>query len=221
MTMSNIKFKKLPLLLNDMRSKQRKIELFHYHYNNIECVVFLTLLESSDKKRNKYTVADIDFLKVDEKKDVILDSISATADFYKVLFYNTKDFYNFFRINKDNPSGDNKAVFLSFSDHFAKFIPEASTLSKASSSVTKKIIAKLDHDNPNAIYCYDVRRSGSREDGSPKKRSLNNSNKAQRLRPDLYDRYQQDETYSFYFSDNPEDNRTDTEIMKLIARRRT
>lgn len=82
-------------------------------------------------------------------------------------------------------------------------------------------MATLDHDNPNAIYCYDVRRSGSREDGNSKKRSLKNSNKAQRLRPDLYDRFQQDETYSFYFSDNPEDERSDTEIINLIKKRTT
>lgn len=217
--MSEIKFVKLPLLLNDMRRKQRKIELFPYRYNDVECIVFLTLLESSDKKRTKHTVANLEFLKVDEKEDVILDAISATADFYKVLFYKKEDFYDFFNINKNNSSGNDKAVFINFSNHFADFIPEASTLGRTPSSVTKKIMAKLDPDNPNAIYCYDVRRSGSREDGSPKKRSVNNSNKAQRLRPDLYDRYQQDETYSFYFSDNPEDERSYTEIMNLIAKR--
>lgn len=217
--MSNIKLDKLPSLLNDMRKKQRKIELFPFQYNDIECTVFLTLLEDDDKKRTKYTVVDLEFLKVDEVKDVVLDTIFATADFYEVLFYNKKDFYKFFDINVNNLSGSDKVVFRSFSDHFAKFIPEESTLKKSQPSVTKKIMATLDNDNPNAIYCYDVRRSGSRADGRPKKRSLKNSNKAQRLRPDLFNTYQEDKTYSFYFSDNSKDEKSDIEIMHLIAQR--
>lgn len=75
--MSNIKLDKLPSLLNDMRKKQRKIELFPFQYNDIECTVFLTLLEDDDKKRTKYTVVDLEFLKVDEVKDVVLDIVSS------------------------------------------------------------------------------------------------------------------------------------------------
>lgn len=53
--------------------------------------------------------------------------------------------------------------------------------------------------DPNAIYCYDVRRNGRNKDGSPNKRSIEKSNKAQSLRRKLYERYCNDTNLSFSF----------------------
>lgn len=77
---------------------------------------------------------------------------------------------------------------------------------------------RCEGNNPNAIYCYDVQRNG-RNNGRNNTRSIENSNKAETLRPTLYNKYKDDTNLSFYFSTNPEDERTDEEIFNLVASR--
>lgn len=49
---------------------------------------------------------------------------------------------------------------------------------------------------------------------------LKNSNKAEILRPDLYKRYFSDTNLSFFFSDDPTEERTDREIIESFAKRK-
>lgn len=51
-------------------------------------------------------------------------------------------------------------------------------------------------------------------------RSIENSNKAQILRPSLYEKYADDTNLSFFFSDNPDDERNDLEIFEIIAKKK-
>ena len=53
---------------------------------------------------------------------------------------------------------------------------------------------RTEGNNPNAIYCFDVRRNGKKEDGRLMEEVFENSNKAEILRPDLYKRYFSDKT---------------------------
>lgn len=59
-----------------------------------------------------------------------------------------------------------------------------------------------------------------KEDGTPNGRSVENSNKAEILRPDLYKRYFSDTNLSFFFSDDPTEERTDREIIESFAKRK-
>lgn len=71
-----------------------------------------------------------------------------------------------------------------------------------------------DSEDPNRIYCMSVKRNA---DG--KKRSEYNSNKIRFLRSSLYEKFKDDETISFCFSSNPEDERSDKEILEGFAKR--
>ena len=142
--------------------------------------------------------------------------ICGYVDLYEVYFNNAIEFYNFFKINRgnDNP----RELFLNFSEYFSKFIPIEKVIIKENNT-EKEILAKRTDKKDNRIYCFDVQRNGSKKDGSLKQRRPKNSNKAELLRPFLYQEYKDDINLSFCFSSNPEDELNDKEIMKNFANR--
>ena len=210
--MGDIRFKKLPLLLNDMEKKKWIIDSFPFEYNGVNTIVILRRYTESKKKPNKYAKAEIEF--IDENN--IEHMICGYIDLYEVYFDNAIKFYNFFRIEGDNNSP--WELFLNFSEYFSEFIPKEKIIIKENNT-EKEILAKRIDKNDNGIYCFDVRRNGPKKDGSLKKRKPKNSNKAELLRPFLYQKYKGDINLSFYFSPNPEDELSDEEILRKIASR--
>lgn len=210
--MGDIRFKKLPLLLNDMEKKKWIIDSFPFEYNGVNTIVILRRYTESKKKPNKYAKAEIEF--IDENN--IEHMICGYIDLYEVHFNNAIEFYNFFRIERDN--NNPRELFLNFSEYFSEFIPKEKIIIKENNT-EKEILAKRIDKNDNGIYCFDVRRNGQKKDGSLKKRKPKNSNKAELLRPFLYQKYKGDINLSFYFSPNPEDELSDEEILRKIASR--
>lgn len=126
------------------------------------------------------------------------------------------EFCEFFGVEKGNANRD---LFEDFSAIFSRYIPSEKVIVK-SSEERLLIGRRAEGNNPNAIYCFDVRRNGKKEDGTPNGRSVENSNKAEILRPDLYKRYFSDTNLSFFFSDDPTEERKDREIMESFAKRK-
>lgn len=211
--MTNIRFQNLPSLLNDMELLGWTIDSFHFEYNNIKTIVILKLYGKNNSPPNKWAKAQIEF--IDSRN--IKNSLFAYCDFFEVHFHNANNFFKFFEINpKDNNA---RNIFISFSEHFSKYIPNKKIISKT--NIENKLMGqRAEGDNPNAIYCYDVKRSGLKKDGSPKNRRIENGNKAQLLRPDLYEKFHSDETLSFYFCDVPEREKTDEQIISAFASRK-
>jgi len=180
--------------------------------NGINTIVILRRYIENQKKPNKYAKAEIEF--IDENN--IEHMICGYVDLYEVYFNNAIEFYNFFKINRgnDNP----RELFLNFSEYFSKFIPIEKVIIKENNT-EKEILAKRTDKKDNRIYCFDVQRNGSKKDGSLKQRRPENSNKAELLRPFLYQEYKDDINLSFCFSSNPEDELNDKEIMKNFANR--
>ncbi|WP_415296950.1 DUF6037 family protein [Clostridium perfringens] len=206
-----IRFKNLPKLLNDMRKKQWIIDSFQFRYKDESYIVLLTIYKEGEHKPSKYSIARIEFIELND----INKSINGYIDFFNVYFKSNKEFCDFFKI-KDGFA--NRDLFNDFSEIFAKYIPEEKIVNK--SGIERKMIgSRVEGGNPNAIYCYDVRRNGKREDGSPNVRSIENSNKAQILRPELYKKYYRETNLSFFFSDDPNKERTNEEINKSFSER--
>ena len=89
-------------------------------------------------------------------------------------------------------------MFEDFSVIFSHYIPPEKILTKTFEE--RQIIGRrVEGNNPNAIYCFAVRRNGTKEDGTPNERSIENSNKAEILRPNLYEKYYRDTNLSFFF----------------------
>lgn len=206
-----IRFENLPLLLRDMEKKFWIIDSFFFVYKGVKYIVILKLYKENERKPSQYAKAKLEFI----KREAGHTSIKAYIDFYNVHFYSVYEFCEFFDIEAGNANRD---LFDDFSEIFSHCIPREKTLDKTPEE--RMLIGKrAEGNNPNAIYCFDVRRNGKREDGTPNTRSIENSNKAQTLRPSLYERFYEDSNLSFFFSDNPGDERSDMEILNSFAGR--
>lgn len=206
-------FNNLPFLLKDMEEKEWIIDSFLFRYKGEQYIVILTRYRENERKPSNYAKAKVEFI----QRDNTNNSIMAYIDFFNVYFNSVTEFCNFFGVERGNANRD---LFKDFSYIFSNFIPKEKVINK--SNIENKLIgSRAEGNNPNAVYCYDVRRNGRNEKGTPNKRSIENSNKAQSLRPELYERYCQDTNLSFFFSDNQEDEKSDVEIMKSFANRYT
>ncbi|WP_420886369.1 DUF6037 family protein [Bombilactobacillus mellis] len=74
-------------------------------------------------------------------------------------------------------------------------------------------LSKSDSENPNKIYCFAVKR-----DAKISKRSEFNGNKAHLLRSSLFEKYKDDDSISFCFSNNKGVEKTDSEIMQSFSK---
>ncbi|WP_434131217.1 DUF6037 family protein [Sporomusa sphaeroides] len=203
-------FKNLPFLLSDMERKKWIIDSFPFNYKEKRYIVILTIYKENERKPSVYAKAKVEFIKANN----INNSIKGYIDFYNVHFSSSQEFCNFFDVERGNA---NRNLFEDFSIIFSHFIPEEKIINK--SEIERVLIGRrAEGNNPNAIYCYDVRRNG-RKDGSPNKRSIENDNKAQSLRPTLYERFCSDSNLSFFFSDKKEENKTDREILEIVSQR--
>ncbi|MDO5106138.1 DUF6037 family protein [Capnocytophaga sp.] len=211
--MAEVLFKNLPYLLNDMKKKKWIIDSFFFSYNNVETIVVLRTFQDGEKKPNDYAKASVEFIRAND----IGVSIGAYIDFFRVYFDTPEDFFTFFNINRN---GSYKDLFFAFAKCFANFIPQEKVIDKKTPTEKTLLGSRCEKNNRNAIYCYDIRRNGVREDGTNNKRSIENSNKAQILRPILYEKFSVDLNLSFFFSENKEDELTDEAIAMKIANRR-
>ncbi len=208
--MAEIRFKNLPKLLSSMEEKEWIIDSFLFNYKKEDYVVILKLYSKTERKPSKYAKVKLEFIRHND----INESIHAYADFYEVRFNSVNEFVKFFKINIGNR---NRNLFVDFSEIFSTFIPDKKH-EKKRDLIRQLQGSRCEGNNPNAIYCYDVRRNGE-TDGIKNTRSKENSNKAFTLRRSLYEKYKDDKNLSFFFSDEPTDEKTDEQIIKQVAAR--
>jgi len=207
-----IRFKNLPLLLKDMESKKWIIDSFFFEYRNNDYIVILKLYKENERKPSQYAKATVEFI---ERKNVNI-SIEGYIDFYNVYFDSVYEFCEFFNIERGKA---NRELFEDFSVIFSRYIPYEKVIQKTNEE-RLLIGRRAEGNNLNAIYCFDVRRNGTKDDGSPNERSIENSNKAEALRYNLYKRFCDDTNLSFFFSDDPAEEKTDREIYENFAKRK-
>ena len=208
--MAEIRFKNLPKLLSSMEKKEWIIDSFLFNYKKEDYVVILKLYNDTERKPSEYAKVKLEFIRANN----INESIQAYADFYEVHFNSLNEFVDFFNINKDT---GNRNLFVDFSEIFSTFIPDKKHEEKQG-LIQQLQGSRCEGNNPNSIYCYDVRRNGE-TDGRKNTRSKENSNKAFTLRRSLYEKYKEDKNLSFFFSDELNDEKTDEEIIKQVAAR--
>ena len=208
--MAEIRFKNLPNLLSSMEKKGWIIDSFLFKYKKEDYVVILKLYSDAERKPSKHAKVKLEFIRANN----INESIHAYADFYEVHFNSIDEFSVFFNVERGNA---NRNLFKDFSEIFSGYIPDEKHEEKH--GIIQQIQgSRCEGNNPNAIYCYDVRRNGE-TDGRKNTRSKANSNKAYTLRRSLYEKYKEDKNLSFFFSEKLEDERTDEEIIKQVAAR--
>lgn len=203
----SIRFKTLPHLLSDMEERNWIITTFQFKYNQIHYYCLLELYDDNEKRPSDHAKIKLEFF----HRENTNNSINAYADFYEVRFKSLAEFCNFFEIST---KGNCRDLFLNFAEFFATVLP--SEINKTKSKTEKKLIARrLDPDNPNAVYCYDVRRNGHDSMGNNNIRSTKNSQKAEMFCPKLYEKFKSDTNLSFFFSDNPDE---EVDLEKMLRR---
>lgn len=205
-----IRFENLPKLLKSMKQKDWIIDSFLFRYKEEDYAVILKTYNEKERKPNNFAVAKLEFIKTLDASN----SIHAYCDFYEVSFDSVAEFADFFNIEIKNA---NRNLFLDFSKIFSKYIPDKKVDNK-SELLCKLQGSRCEGNDPDSIYCYDVRRNGE-TDGVSNVRTIENSNKARTLRPFLYGKYKEDTNLSFFFSPNPEDENSDEEIISRVASR--
>lgn len=209
--MTDIRFKNLPKLLRNLEENEWIIDVFDFEYKTIHYTVVLKLYTKEKDKPQEYAKASLEFLYEDD----LNNSINAYIDFYEVHFFSQREFCEFFNVKRTDAS---RNLFLDFSKAFAPFISEERN--SHPTTVQKDIMKRRCESNShNAIYCYDVRRNGKKENGEQKHRTIENSNKAYLACPIAYEKIKDDKTFSFYFSEDPNDEKDDAELLKIYKSR--
>lgn len=127
------------------------------------------------------------------------------------LLIDAKTLRTYFGIKYSEYLGD---VLAQFADRLNDLIP-AKVPKSYFNDQKKAMIASLSKSNsedPNKIYCFAVKRNAKSS-----KRNEFNGNKAHLLRSSLFEKYKDDDSISFCFSNNKEVERTDSEIMQSFS----
>ncbi|AIQ16601.1 hypothetical protein H70357_07900 [Paenibacillus sp. FSL H7-0357] len=204
--MANI-FENLKLLKKDMEDRGWVIDSFIFSYNNEDFIVLVKLFVGNEKKKEKYALVKLEFLRQSDLNSSLQVEANSNA-----LFIDTKTLREYFKIEYNENLGD---ILRQFKEYFSRFIPIEVVEDKSDDQlrVIVAYLSKSDSENPNKLYCYQVRRNGYKSDGTLAQRSFYNDNKTRILRRILYTKLKNEKNISFCYSENKNDENTDEIIL--------
>lgn len=193
----------------DLSEKKQKVRFF----------AILILIRSIERKdiKNKETREKFEMLKA----KLIL--VPANDEDRSVIGYLTDDycyfevpdefdkFFNSFTPSYSWRSDSNK--FNAFVDQFFPQIPDKLNFSRISRDERKSVNKYFPKLINNYQYCYGLRRLGKR-DGVQFHRTRENTNKAKHVCANLYKKIEKSTNVSFCFSNDPQKERSECEILK-------
>ncbi|WP_340015673.1 DUF6037 family protein [Paenibacillus sp. FSL K6-1318] len=204
--MTNV-LENLKYLKKDMEAKGWVIDSFIFRYNDEDFIVLIKLFAENEKKKNAYALLKLEFLRL---TDVNI-SLQVEANAAK-LFVDAKPLREYFGISYSENLG---SILQQFMEYFSRFIPVEVIDNKNEDQLKVMVssLSKSDSENPNKLYCYQVRRNGIKSDGSLAQRSNFNDNKSRILRPFLYEKFKNEKNISFCYSAKQNEESTDEIIL--------
>ncbi|OKP87647.1 hypothetical protein A3842_05965, partial [Paenibacillus sp. P3E] len=183
------------------------IDSFIFSYNNEDFIVLVKLFVENEKKKDTYALVKLEFLRQSDLNSSLELEANSNS-----LFVATKTLREYFNIEYNENLGD---ILQQFKEYFSKFIPKEVIEDKSEEKLRILVasLSKSDSENPNKMYCYQVRRNGYKSDGELAQRSIYNDNKTRILRPFLYSKLKDEKNISFCFSENKNDENTDETIL--------
>ena len=200
------------LLLNDLRNNNWHMTAFDFTYKEKNYDVLFEDNDNIEERRNPYASVLLTFIDIDDPERIY----SVEANQVK-MFFKPKQFRKYFGIAYSENLGN---IFEQFFNYFLTFVPDAvpEQLCERQNNTIDHTLASRGGHNPNAIYCDDARRLGER-DGEQLHRSTFIANLTQRRRPDLFQHFEREDTVTFYYSPNEDDELSTIEIInRFIAR---
>lgn len=210
------------LLRNILRANGWYTTAFPYIRNGI---VYTVIFEDSKalELADDFTIAVLTFIHIIDDEHIVELEVRANTQGFSID--NKEEFFNFFGIEFAPHTHD---FWTDFYTHLNPFIPVAIPVldDEQKKRVARKTAEREHADNPDAFYCYDVRHLGKYVDSQgvkqQKTRSIFMDNKTRLLRPRLYHlvHAENDNTITFYYSPNEDDEKTDAEILRVYRSRR-
>ena len=194
-------------LLYDLRKHGYHMTAFRFNYNGYNYIVLFEDNGNIEERRNRYASVVMTFID-DNNPD---RRLVVEANRSKLLFTNVREFREFFGIRYSDNLGD---IFKQFFERLLLFVPPE-VLPELDDQMEIEIIRTLGGRgarNPNAIYCYDARRLGERDE-KQMHRSIFISNLTEMRKPQLFEYFRDEPTVTFYYSPNAEDELDDIEII--------
>lgn len=195
-------FPNLKLLKEDMIKKGWIIDGFLFSFRFLKYDVLVKLYGKNEPKPS-YASAKLEFIDAAD----INRSYTVHANSRDLININVKSFREFFRIPYGIGPGN---AILSFKEALAPAIP--SHVREKTDGLKKLIVQSLsrgDSEDPRKIHCTGIRRN---EVG--KFRTDYNDNKARILTPILFNKFFNDKTISFCFSENIERRKPEEVIIR-------
>lgn len=202
-------------LRDNMKKSNITIYPFDLKYNTNN---FVILFERCDKKP-KYALAKLIFGKNGNFRNN--NELELWVNSYGFIDNNNQDinlhnepYASYFNI-KDGKTN------IKLLDNIEKQMPitvDINNLSLRLKYAVTDYVSKCDSEDPNKKYCFEVARCRTKRNGSIGHRSQYNSAKTQYLRSNLYKLLGNDKTIRFCYSTNPDDEKSDVEIIKQFEK---
>lgn len=211
-TMSNF-INNIDALLYDLKARGYHMTAFKFNYKGFAYIVLFEDNGNIERRKNRYASVALTFIdaaNIDRR-------LFVEANRAKMLFVDVREFREFFNIDYSDNLGD---IFRQFFDRFLLFVPPTAPdrLDTQMDIEINRTLAGRGGHNPNAIYCYDARRLG-KKNGKQMNRSIFISNLTDRCKPRLFEYFRDEPTVTFYYSENPDNELDDIDIInRFIAR---
>lgn len=199
-------------LLEDLRRNGWHMTAFDFNYKGSHYIVLFENNENIETRKNAYASIVLTFI----DSEIPLRRYAVEAN-QVMMFFNPKEFREFFHIEYTNNLGD---LFKQFFNRFTLFVPRTAPKeldSRKNLEIDRTLAGRGGH-SPDAIYCYDARRLGQRN-GRQMVRSIFISNLTARRRPELFKQFRNEPTVTFYYSPKESDELSDVKILENFARR--
>lgn len=192
----------LSCLVEDMTRKEYMVSSFIFKYKHVEYIVLVTKAENKNVN-GILVIANLLFMKSGDLEY----KLSVEAG-YRGLFIDAKSLRKYFGIEYQQNLG---SILRQFTMRLGEFIPKMMnpqpTLKEK--EIMVNYLSSKDSEDPAKVYCFGVKRNPGKG-----KRSSFNSNKTMLLRPDLFRYFQADKNISFCYTDNPNKEKSDEEILR-------
>ena len=198
--------KNLKLLKDEMKNKGWTICSFIFSYKNTRYIVLVKRFVGNEIRNDKYALVKLQFMKESD----LNDSLEIEANSNK-LIADAQMLREYFGINYSNNIGD---ILKQFTLQFGNSIPTKvkDTISELEKKAMVHSLSLSDSEDPEKIYCTKVRRNPQGH-----KRSEFNTDKTKLLRRSLFEHFKDDDSISFCYSKEKNDEKDDVTILKNFS----
>lgn len=194
-------------LQEDMKNKGWTICSFMFQYKK-SYVVLVKRFVGDEKRNDKYALVKLEFMEENNLKNSLYVEANSSR-----LITDAKTLREYFEIQYSDNLGD---ILKQFTQRLGSFIPSSvnERVSELEREAMVRSLSKSDSEDPSKIYIVGVRRNPK-----GKTRSEFNADKTKLLYKEVFEKFKNDKSISFCYSNDPNKLKTLDEIITNFAHR--